>query len=228
MNNEASLLEFELQTVQLLTPFIRRLILRPLDVFSYQAGDYIMLGLDSHETKPFSIANAPRLDGCIELHIRHQESSDWMNRVAALQPGARLWVDGPKPQMKLAHESDLNLFIAGGTGLSPIKALLEQRIQQGITQPTKLYFGARRAEELYLDQELQALSDAHPLLDYIPVVSDEVVGWSGIKGLVHEAAIAQNPDLSQATVYLCGAWAMVKTAETDFVSAGLPKLSYIS
>jgi CDP-4-dehydro-6-deoxyglucose reductase len=41
-------------------------------------------------------------------------------------------------------------------------------------------------------------------------------------------AIAQNPDLTQAMVYLCGAWAMVRTAEQDFGSAGLPKLNYIS
>lgn len=217
----------KVQRVNHLTSNIMQLFLEPSSIFSYQAGDYLMLGLDQAETKPFSIANAPQDNGLLELHVRNLDQTEWMQRLFKVQPGDTLWADGPKPQMKLQHETDLNIYIAGGTGIAPIKALLEQRLKQGLSQPTKLYWGARRIEEFYIHDSLLTLAAQDTKLTYIPVLSENDPAWSGEKGLVHEVAIQQNPDLSQATVYLCGAWAMVQTAETDLINAGLPTLRYI-
>lgn len=210
-----------------LTPYILQLFLEPKNVFSYQAGDYVMLGFDGEQTKPFSIANAPLANSMVELHIRNQEDSPWMQRLFNVQAGDTLWVDGPKPQLKLQHETEFNLYIAGGTGIAPLKALLEQRLQNGIQNPTKLYWGARHADELYIHNVLQALTNQHPLLDYIPVISEPDLAWSGATGLVHQYALQQHPDLTKATVYLCGAWSMVQAAQTDFTAAGLASSRYI-
>lgn len=209
-----------------LTPHILRLTLEPQSIFTHQAGDYLMLGLDHNETKPFSIANAPWDNSLIELHIRNQADSEWMQRLFNIQAGDMLWADGPKPQMKLQSETELNLFIAGGTGIAPIKALIEQRIEEGLTQATKLYWGARQPEDLYIHQQLQTLADNTPNLDYLPVISENPE-WAGLKGLVHQVALSENPELEQATVYICGAWPMVQTAKTDFIEAGLPRLKFI-
>lgn len=227
MNTIHNMHPLTLLRANLLTPHILQLFLEPDSIFTHQAGDYLMLGLDQQDTKPFSIANAPQDNGVIELHIRNQQDSDWMQRLFKVQPGDRLWADGPKPQMKLQHETALNIFIAGGTGIAPMKALLEARIQQGLTQPTQLYWGARHQAELYIHQQLVELAEQQPLFDYYPVISEADPAWSGLHGLVHKKAIEQNPDLSQATVYLCGAWAMVQAAEPDLLAAGLPKLRYI-
>lgn len=210
-----------------LTPYILQLFLEPKSVFSHQAGDYVMLGFEREETKPFSIANAPLPNGLIELHIRNQEDSPWMQRLFNVQAGDTLWIDGPKPQLKLQHETELNLYIAGGTGIAPIKALLEQRLLQGLKQPTKVYWGARHADELYIHNVMQSLAKQNPLLEYIPVISESDAAWTGATGLVHQYALNQHPELSHATVYLCGAWPMVQTAQTDFTAAGLPSLRYI-
>lgn len=217
----------KVQRVNHLTANIMQLFLEPGSIFSYQAGDYLMLGMDQTETKPFSIANAPQDNSLLELHVRNQDQSEWMQRLFKVQVGDTLWADGPKPQMKLQHETDLNLYIAGGTGIAPIKALLEQRLKQGLSQPTKLYWGARHIEEFYIHDRLLTLAAQDTQLTYIPVLSENDPSWTGEQGLVHEVAIRQNPDLSEATVYLCGAWAMVQTAEADLVNAGLPLLRYI-
>ena len=217
----------KVQRVNHLTDSILQLFLEPSSIFSYQAGDYLMLGLDQTETKPFSIANAPQDNGLLELHVRNLDQTEWMQRLFKIKAGDTLWADGPKPQMKLQHETELNLYIAGGTGIAPIKALLEQRLKQGLNQPTKLYWGARHIEEFYIHDSLLTLAAQDSQLSYIPVLSGDEPNWPGEKGWVHQVAIQQNPDLSQATVYLCGAWAMVQTAETDLINAGLPKLRYI-
>lgn len=203
-----------------LAPQIQRLWLQPEQPFDYQAGDYIMLGFNDTELKPFSIANAPRDDGLLELHIRNEQASEWMQSLFALEKGAALYSSHAKPQMQLHPEASLNLFIAGGTGLAPMKALLEARIAQGLHQPTKLYMGARHPEELYLHQTLLDLVGQTPMLEYIPVVSGHA-DYAGNQGLVHQVAIDQNPNLADAHVYVCGAWAMVKKAEDDFIAAGL-------
>lgn len=217
----------KVQRVNHIAPNILQLFLEPSSIFSYQAGDYLMLGLDQTETKPFSIANAPQENGLLELHVRNLDNTDWMQRLFQLQPDEIIWADGPKPQMKLQHETALNIYIAGGTGIAPIKALLEQRLKQGINQPTKLYWGARHVEELYIHDALLTLAAQDTNLTYIPVISEDQHNWPGEKGLVHQVAIQQNPDLSQATVYLCGAWAMVQAAKVDLLEAGLPALRCI-
>jgi NAD(P)H-flavin reductase len=201
---------------------IKRFWLQPEQPFAYQAGDYIMLGFNTEDLKPFSIANAPRDDGLLELHIRNEQGSDWMKTLFALEKGATLYSSPAKPQMQLQPEKPLNLFIAGGTGLAPMKALLEARLAAGISQPTKLYMGARHVEELYLDAALRELAESTPLLEYIPVVSEDEA-YQGLQGLVHQVALRQCADLSQTHVYVCGAWAMVKKAEEEFIAAGLNK-----
>lgn len=209
-----------LMAFESLASHIGRFWLKPEFAFNHQAGDYIMLGFNPDDLKPFSIANAPREDGLLELHIRNEQASDWMQTLFALEKGATLYSSPAKPQMQLQPETKLNIFIAGGTGLAPMKALLEARLAEGMTQPTKLYMGARHSEELYLEQAMQQLAKETPLFEYIPVVSEQE-DYQGLKGLVHQIALAQNPDLSQSHVYICGAWAMVNKAKDDFMAAGL-------
>lgn len=209
-----------------LTPHVLRLVLEPQSIFLHQAGDYLMLGLEQTETKPFSIANAPQANSLIELHIQNPADSEWMQRLYNVQIGDRLWADGPKPQMKLQSETPLNLFIAGGTGIAPMKSLLEQRIKDGLTQPTYLYWGGRQPEDLYIHDQLQQLADNTPNLNYLVAVSENP-DWQGEKGLIHQVALKYHPDLTNATVYLCGAWAMVQAAKPDLLDAGLPALRYI-
>ena len=52
--------------VNILAPQIIQLLLKPEHPIAYTSGDYIMLGVDTEELTPFSIANAPREDGLIE------------------------------------------------------------------------------------------------------------------------------------------------------------------
>lgn len=215
-----NLVRHSLTKTDVLAPQIQRFWLQPEQAFEYQAGDYIMLGFNDTDLKPFSIANAPRDDGLLELHIRNEQASAWMQTLFSLENGATLYSSPAKPQMHLHPEAALNLFIAGGTGLAPMKALLEARIAQGLQQPTKLYMGARHTEELYLHQSLLDLAQQTPMLEYIPVISEQA-DYAGLQGLVHEVALAQNTDLSDVHVYVCGAWAMVKKAEEDFIAAGL-------
>lgn len=207
--------------IESLADHIIQLRLKPNFPIRYASGDYIMLGFDSADLKPFSIASAPRDDGLIECHIRIQSESDWMQRLETIKVGDKLVMEDPKPQIVLQPAHQTILLVAGGTGFAPMKAILETLIKEHITVPIHLYWGANSIEELYMHKEMLALTQIHSNVEYIPVVSNADTNWTGLTGYVHEQVLKQHPSLKHFTAYICGPWEMVQKAKKDFTDAGL-------
>ncbi|BCN92335.1 hypothetical protein THMIRHAM_01200 [Thiomicrorhabdus immobilis] len=207
--------------VHTLAPQIIQLLLKPEHPISYTSGDYIMLGFETDELKPFSIANAPREDGLIECHIRKQPNNEWMEKLFAVQAGDNLVMQGPKPQMALMPAHEAIIFVAGGTGFAPLRALLIESLRQNIQVPITFYWGVRTADDLYMHDWLIDLMQKEPHINYVPVVSDEIQDWKGETGLVHETVLKHHASLAHASVYMCGPWAMIQTAKQAFIDAGL-------
>ncbi|MBF6058967.1 MULTISPECIES: NAD(P)H-flavin reductase [Thiomicrorhabdus] len=213
--------------VETLAPNIVRLFLKAEHPISYSAGQYVMLGFDTEELKPFSIASAPREDGLLEFHIRNHDNSNWMKRLVEVKTGDRLVMQGPKDQMSLQPAHQPIIFVAGGTGFSPLKAMLDELLRHDIEVPIHFFWGARRREELYLHNEMIELSQQHGNLDYIPVISDNFHDWNGLTGLVHKQVLAMFPNLHHHTLYICGPWGMIETAKAEFLAAGLDEKNCI-
>jgi len=204
-----------------LTSDIIQLLMQAEHPITYTSGDYIMLGFEEQDLKPFSIASAPREDGLIECHIRKQSDSEWMEKLFSTQAGDKLVMQGPKKQMALKSAHETILFVAGGTGFAPLRALLIESLRQEISVPICFYWGARSADELYMHEWLIELTEKHGHIDYIPVVSDKTDNWQGETGLVHETVLKQHPNMAHNTVYMCGPWPMIQTAKQAFFDAGL-------
>lgn len=211
-----------------LAPQILQLLLQPEMPIRYQAGDYLMLGFEEQDLKPFSIAAAPREDGLLECHIRNQADSEWMQKLFSVSAGDQLVMHGPKPQMQIQGCKQPMIFVAGGTGFAPMKALLEELLRQNCTQPMQFYWGARSSADLYMHQQMLELANHYEHLSYIPVISDDCSHWQGATGLVHQQVLAEHNDLSPFMVYLCGPWAMNQTAKQAFIDAGLSPEHFIS
>ena len=206
--------------VETLAPQIIKLLMQAEHPISYTAGDYVMLGFAEDDLKPFSIASAPREDGLIECHIRKQSNSEWMVKLFTVTAGNTLVMQGPKAQMALQPSHEAMIFVAGGTGFAPMKAILEESIRQGIKVPISFYWGARIAEDLYMHNWMIDLSQKHPHIEYIPVISEQTQEWHGESGLVHKKMLEQHPKLNHSTIYMCGPWDMTQTAKQDFIAAG--------
>lgn len=208
----------------------QQLILKPTQPFRYQAGDYIMLGFEEDDMKPFSIASSPRNDGHIELHIRKHEDNAWNQRLFSLEAGDEVLVEGPKPQYKLdellCETGKPILFVAGGTGFAPMKALLDELLASGCENTIHFYWGSRHKEDLYMRNQMIALAKHTPNLNYIEVLSEPSESDTGLTGLVHKVVLEQHPSLADFRVYLCGPWPMVQAAKDDFAAAGLPEAQF--
>ena len=197
------------------------------ETLQYRSGQYIEFLLRDGKRRSYSIATAPD-NGPLTLHIRHMPGGLFTDQVfSTMKERDILRFEGPLGTFFVRDDSDKPMvLLASGTGFAPIKAIVEHLVQTGSTRPMALYWGGRRPQDLYMDALCREWAAKLPNFQYVPVVSNAEAedNWSGRSGFVHQAVMADLPDLSGYQVYSCGAPIMVESAKKDFVAhCGLPE-----
>ena len=113
------------------------------------------------------------------------------------------------------------LFVAGSTGIAPIKSIIEDMMIKGVARDITLYWGARHRAGLYSDLPEQ-WARINPRFRYVPVVSD-TRAYGMRYNLVHKAVLEDHPSLSGFQAYVCGVPVMTQAAKSEFTAAGLPE-----
>lgn len=189
-------------------------------------GQYLDVLLDEGRRRPFSIANGPQADGAIELHVRHVAGGGFTSWVSdVLKEGDALRIEGPLGTFVAREDSERPMiFMAGGTGFAPVKAILEHFLALGTRRSIDFYWGARNAADLYLRSLAEQWAAKMPGLRFHAVLSDpEQARAAHLRaGLVHEAVLEDHPDLSSHDVYMSGPPAMIDAGRKLFIDAGLP------
>jgi NAD(P)H-flavin reductase/hemoglobin-like flavoprotein len=175
--------------------------------------------------RSFSIACMPRDDGLLTLHVKAVPGG-WVSSalVRHTTPGSELTLGPPLGTMTLEHAADRDLLcVAGGTGLAPVKAIIEQAIRESATTPRRiyLYYGARRRQELYDLPDLWRLEDAYHGFQLIPVTSDDPA-FDGMQGNVGRVAARYMPH-TDCEAYVAGPAEMVHESIRVLARAGLDK-----
>ncbi|MCY0909982.1 MAG: 2Fe-2S iron-sulfur cluster-binding protein, partial [Sulfobacillus thermotolerans] len=190
---------------------VRLLLDRP---FRALPGQYFHLQIPRTQSeRAYSIANLSNADGLLELHIKYSPqgiASEWMFQ--ACQIGDEVGVSGPYGRFVLRPASpEPIVFLAGGTGWAPIKAMLLALLQRNPDHPVTLIFGARTLAELYDHDWLREMAKTYPAFQYIPAVSDEIVDDMHIaRGRVDEVVKERFPKLSGYKAYVAGPPPMVE------------------
>lgn len=209
-------------TADIMAVFLR---LPATESFHFSAGQYLDILLSQSRRRSFSIASTPQ-DTLIELHVRRVASGEFTQQLfSGMQPGTLLRLEGPLGQFWFRHESPRPaLMIGGGTGYAPLRSMLHSLLQRDDRRRLHLYWGTQRPEDLYEDAHLRSLTQTHPSLSYTPVVSQPQIqpDWQGRRGWVHEAALADHPDLAHWDVYASGPPVMVEAIRQHFLQQGLP------
>jgi CDP-4-dehydro-6-deoxyglucose reductase, E3 len=192
----------------------------------FLAGQYIEFILKDGSRRSFSMANPPHDDEFLQLHVRHVPGGQFTDHVfGAMKERDILRFEGPLGSFFLQESAKPIVFVASGTGFAPIKAIVEDAFQKDIGRPMALYWGARRPQDLYLDDLARRWADEYMHFEYVPVISEARPedGWTGRTGFVHRAVMEDYPDLSDFQVYACGVPIMVESARRDFThERGLP------
>ncbi|TLY68803.1 MAG: hypothetical protein E6K46_09640, partial [Gammaproteobacteria bacterium] len=140
-----------------------------------------------------------------------------------LGAGALLRIEGPVGQFTYRDGAGRALMVAGGTGFAPLKSMLRHVLETGIRRDIHFYWGARHVRDLYEEPLVLEWVRRHTQLSFTAVLSEATaleaahhrVGW------VHEAVLADYPDLARFEVYAAGPPAMIEAMRTHFPRHGL-------
>jgi NAD(P)H-flavin reductase/hemoglobin-like flavoprotein len=195
-------------------PDIAVLTVAPDQPLSYLPGQYVSVQTPRWPRlwRRYSIANAPRPDGTLRLHVRAIAgglvSPSLVHHVRAGDP---LVLGAPEGTMTANTDSPRDILcLAGGTGLAPVKAIIEAITRAPTPNRRRevvLYFGARHYRDLYDLAELQQMELAYPWLQVIPAVSDEPTREDVMSGTVPE--LAAKATWADRDIYISGPDAMI-------------------
>lgn len=198
----------------------------------FLAGQYIDILLKDGQRRSFSLANAPHNDDFLQLHVRHIPGGAFSDHIFnTMKEKDILRFEGPLGSFFLREDSDKPIiFMAGGTGFAPVKAMLEHAFYHHSTREMVLYWGARQLRDLYMPQLPSQWQQEYPNFTFIPVLSEPAPedAWPGRTGYVHEAILHDFPSLSGYEVYACGAPGMVDAAHTAFIQQNLPEDAFFA
>ena len=217
MNNK--LITAQVEAITPLTDSILQLVLVPEKYIDYLAGQYLEI-ISAEGAFSYSIANAPLGSHKYELHIRHSEENPYNQPLLAeiKQKGSvnlRLplgdcHIGQLEPTMPI-------VFIAGGTGFAPIKAMIEELLARGMKYPFELFWGARSQSDLYMNEKVTNWQAHVAHFQYFSLLSNSSKESLAAKVLSHHSH-----DLTHWQFVIGGPFDMVYATRDILVAHGIP------
>lgn len=211
-----------IQSIERPAPDVVRVMLRlaPTSEFSFLAGQYVDVIGHGGLRRSYSVAGAIAAGKQIELHIRQVPggamSEYWF---ASARPNDLLRLHGPLGTFFVRETEGLDLvFLATGTGIAPVKAMLEDlALRERQPRSITVYWGGRVPSDLYWTPRLDATTHR-----YVPVLSRAADDWVGMRGHVQQVLLEDGFAAGSTVVYACGSEAMIHGAKAQLLDAGLP------
>jgi CDP-4-dehydro-6-deoxyglucose reductase, E3 len=216
-----------------LAPDVMQVLLRlpAVERLPFHAGQYLDVLLEGGRRRSFSIASPPHDSDLLELHVRRVAGGGFTERLFGagadaqppLQVGSLLRIEGPIGQFSYRQGTGPMIMIAGGTGFAPLKSMLRHALESGTGRQIHLYWGARHRHDIYEEERLLDWVRRFRQLSFTIVLSEATtveaaharVGW------VHEAVLADHPQLQGFEVYAAGPPAMIEAIRESFPRHGL-------
>ncbi|GEL18392.1 globin domain-containing protein [Pseudonocardia asaccharolytica] len=204
---------------------IATLTVQTSEPLPYRAGQYLSIETPQRPRlwRYLSPANAPRQDGTIDFHVRAVPGG-WVSRaiVAHANVGDTWRIGSPMGRMGVRPDSDRELLmVAGGTGVAPIKALLDDLSQRQRQPRTQVFVGGRTWEDLYDFDALRRLSYAGAWLDVVPVVEQDDRASGAERGTLADV-VTRYGAWADHDVLVSGSPAMIRATVSRMLVAGTP------
>jgi ferredoxin-NADP reductase len=192
----------------------------------FKAGQFVILNVP-HEGKvvkrAYSIASAPHEPAAVELCVQHVEGGIASTYFWKLKEGETVSISGPHGNFLLKEPMDYEpVFMATGTGVAPLRAMIKHLIHVNFARDIWLLFGTRYEHALLYDSEFRSLGGLRPNFRYIPTVS-RPKEWHGETGHIQQTFQKHITDWSNKEIYLCGWLEVVKAICADLEGFGVPK-----
>ena len=226
---EKKIIPSKINNIEKLTDDVLKITLRipPNSNFNFNSGQYVNI-IKGNLTRSYSIANSSDHKNQLEFFIKNYENglmSAYFFKEAKINDLLRL--EGPIGTFFLRDSSFKNIiFLATGTGIAPIKSILEgldKSYEQYQNKNFWVIVGARYKKDLFWLPKFKNLK-----IKYIPVLSRPENDWNGAKGYVQDTVLNQQIDLENTQVYACGSNDMINSAKELFFKNNLKENNFFS
>ncbi len=200
------------------TPDIAVITVRPDQPYAFLAGQYTSLETPwwPRIWRHYSFASAPRSDGLLSFHVKAVPAG-WVSNalVHHARPGDVLRLGPPAGSMTVDHSTDSGLLcLGGGTGIAPIKALVEDVAEHGRRRPVEVFYGARTDHDLYDIDTMLRLQQSHPWLAVRPIVDNRAAQLPD--------AVREYGPWNEYDAYLSGPPGMIRSGVDALRDVGIP------
>jgi CDP-4-dehydro-6-deoxyglucose reductase len=198
----------------------------PQSVFKYLSGQYVNF-IKGDYKRSYSIANCNEATNLVFFIKKYPGGlfSNYLFDEAKVNDLLR--IEGPIGTFFLRNTDKKNIiFLATGTGIAPVRAILEQMNDDNTGLMTKnifLFFGGRFSEDLFWRPEFSNIN-----VNFIPVLSRKVQDWDGSTGYVQDIVLSKSINLSDSVVYACGSEKMINDSNKILIQNGLAEDSFYS
>jgi len=192
--------------------------------FNFMAGQYLTCRVSPDRLNSYSIAGKVG-DSRLGLLVDTKPGGPGSKYFAAIKPGDKMPSLGPfgKFVLNLNDGAEELIFLGTGSGVAPLKAMIEAAFVQGVTKPMKLYFGLRHREDIFWNDYFDRLQAEHNNFKFALCLSQPDESWQGTSGHITDLVKADYKDLSHAAGYLCGGIKMIEEAREVLVELAMPE-----
>ena len=215
---QRQLLTAELSQSVLLSPQTKHLEFRVarVDEFRFTPGQFVSIKQPRPDgkvhTRAYSIASAPRSEPSFELCLNRVEDGFLSNWLCDLDVGATIQFHGPHGLFVLREPRHDSIFIATGTGIAPIRSMVEWLFaapERNRGHEYWLIFGTRYEHSIYYRDEFDRIARDNPNFHYLPTLSRCGEEWRGCRGYVQDHVRELVASRNNMEAYVCGLNPMV-------------------
>jgi Na+-transporting NADH:ubiquinone oxidoreductase subunit F len=217
-----------IESVQPATPRAVLLQVTPSAPFPFAAGQAALIGQHGlGQRRPYSIAVGPAeaaRDGRLEFLIGLSEDGAAGPHLPDLSPGVLVDVEGPLGTFKFpeAPSERRFLFVAGGSGIAPLRAMLHHALMGDPGWRLALVYSARTPDEFAFDAELAALASAERLTYHRTATRHTGPQWIGGQGRISRAMLEAAVEDAETLCFVCGPESLVHEVPRMLHEIGIP------
>jgi len=179
------------------------------------------------ERRPYSIACSPERvveTGRIELLVALEPGSEPGSHLSDAQVGGLIDVEGPLGQFTFPEEPRHQrvLFVAGGTGIAPVRAMLDHALRRDHAPLISLLYSARRSDEFAFIDEMRTYARRGLLELHQTVTRDDNTGWEGARGRISGELLKKALTSTDSICLICGPPLFVSDARALLAQLGVP------
>ncbi|HEY4104574.1 MAG TPA: FAD-binding oxidoreductase [Polyangiaceae bacterium] len=218
--------EVELIAREALSARVHRLRCRARAPFRWAAGQYIVVArareLGEELNLPYSIASAydPKQPGEFEIAASYHAGAD---AIDALSVGATLVIEGPRGSFTWREDaSPAALLVGVGTGVAPLRALIQEELARPTATRLVLLAGHRAPDDVLFERDFAQFAAEYARFEFVPTLTGEAEHWLGRRGRVQTQLATAVSALGRFDAYVCGRVDMVHEVRAALDLLGVP------